>query len=53
MVKIVENKLENNNSNSKKKKQTKAWPLAFQPAVQGRNTFPKSWSALPVSGSFN
>jgi len=48
MVKISEN----NDSNTKNVKQTKAWPLAFQTAVQGRKTFPKSWSAIPVSGSF-
>ncbi len=53
MVKIAENKSEINNSNTKKLKQVKTWPLAFQPIIQGQKTFPKSWSAIPVSASFN
>jgi len=63
MVKTIENKLEMNNcnahianqfkvkdSNSKKVKQTKPWPLAFRPVTQDSKVFPKSWSASPVNG---
>ena len=40
------------NSESKEKKQTNAWPKAFNPFVSNQKTFPKSWSRFTLNASY-